>query len=617
MGRLFCNAWVKVPNVFSFPGAFLIGALLANCLMLLGAFLSPFGVIWNWIFISCVTLGFAIKRKGWSTYQLFATKSWADGLVVLFACGVVTIWCWDLLHPMQINLQAVSFNAWGDIFYHMSQINLFTRLLDFRYGADILSSEMPFRLYHYGSYLIPSLIAKAVSLNSFEVYAGLLVPFGLLLLCFAAYVLAGLIFGVWTGLFSAMALFLLPDAFHQGWGNLFLGQFHWLIQASPAMPYGVACASLAFSCIFCFYKQQKIRFILIAYLFVLMTLLFKSQIFVAISLPAFILPIFIYQKINSLQKGVLIFFCLAIYIGAISFANMMPNFPPIRLNGEGFVPYTNWLNEIQAPGILKNLLNISLVLNHRLAQVIVYIGFVIFASVGWILGVYLVVLKVLCQKVGSPVALFPVLIIGIYLVMALGLALNDSEVGLPEELLHRPFVWVYFILTVWTSAGLYLLALSSPMLGGIKKFIPFALISLLILFPINSYKNIQGHTQSSQIQIPVCQYQSAKYIREHQNQQEVFQDIQTDTAMILTALSQRQEFVVNFLGTKIPKLVQKRVLEIENLGSISDSQIIVSYMKNHRISHFVVSHASKLPWEKDLGGLRVFECNDYRIYQFR
>lgn len=617
IGKLLCDAWLESPNIVSFSSAFLIGALLANSLLLMGAFLSPFGLIWNWVFISVVTLGFALKKKWQSAIPLIASQSWADSLIVLFACGAVTIWCWDLLHPMQMTPQTVSFKVWGDVFNHMSQINVLTRMTDFRQESDILSSEIPFRLYHYASYLIPSLLAKVSGLNSFEVYAGLLVPLGLVLLCFSAYLIASLIFGSWAGLFAAMALFLLPDAFHQGWGNLFLGQFHWLIQASPAMPYGVGCAALVFSCIFLFYKEQKIRFVVIAYVFVIMTLLFKSQIFVAISLPALILPILIYQKINMLQKSILIAICLAIYVGVITFTNSMPNFPPIRLNGQGFIPYTHWLNDIQAAGLLKNLLNSSLVLNHRLIQVMVYVGFVLVTSMGWALAIYPLVLKSLSRKVGRPIALFPVLIISIYLVMALGLALNDSEVGLPEELLHRPFVWAYFVLTVWTAAGLYLLAANTPMPSGVKKFYPFALISLFILFPLNHYENIQGHTQSSQIQIPLCQYQSAQFIKAHLNSQEVFQDSGVDTAMILTALSAQPEFVVNFLGTKIPKLVQKRTLEVEGLGSISDPQAIVDYMKTHRIAYFAVSPTSKLAWEKALDDRRVFECDGYRIYQFK
>jgi len=443
-----------------------------------------------------------------------------------------------------------------------------------------------------------------------------LVPLGLVLLCFSAYLIASLIFGSWAGLFAAMALFLLPDAFHQGWGNLFLGQFHWLIQTSPAMPYGVACAALVFSCIFLFYKEQKICLVVIAYGLVIVTLLFKSQIFVAISLPALILPILIYQKMNVLQKSILIALCLAIYVGIITVANSMPNFPPIRLNGQGFIPYTHWLNEIQAPGLLKNLLNSSLILNHRFIQVMVYIGFVLFASMGWALGIYLLVLKVLSRKVGWPVTLFPMLIIGIYLVMALGLALNDSEVGLPEELLHRPFVWAYFILTLWTAAGLYLLAPTS-MLGGPQTYYPFALISLFILFPLNHYENIQGHTQSSQIQLPICQYQSAQFIKAYLQSQEVFQDSEVDTAMILTALSAQPEFVVNFLGTKIPKLVQRRTLEIEGLRSNSDPKAIVDYMQAHQIAYFTVSPTSKLAWDRALDDRVVYECGGYRIYQFR
>jgi hypothetical protein len=617
IGRLLSDALIRVPNMVSFSGAFLIGALVANSLLLMGSFLSPFGLIWNWLFISTATLGFALKKKWQSDIPIFASQAWADSLIVLFACSVITIWCWDLLHPMQINSQAIAFKAWGDIFYHMSQMNVFSRMSDFRLESDILSSELPFRLYHYASYLLPSLLAKASGLNSFAVYAGLLVPLGLLLLCFSAYFLASLIFGSWAGLFAAMALFLLPDAFHQGWGNLFLGQFHWLIQASPAMSYGVACAALVFSCIFLFYREQKIRFVVIAYVFVMMTLLFKSQIFVAISLPALILPILIYQKINLFQKGILIVICLAIYVGIITFANSMPNFPPIRLNGQGFIPYTHWLNDIQAPGLLKNILNSSLVLNHRLIQVIVYVGFVLVTSMGWALAIYPLVLKSLSHKVGLSVALFPVLIISIYLVMALGLALNDSEVGLPEELLHRPFIWTYFILTVWTAAGLYLWAVNRQKLNGVSKYYPFALISLFILFPLNNYENIQGHTQSSQIQLPLCQYQSAQFIKENLNSQEVFQDSNVDTAMILTALSAKPEFVVNFLGTKVPKLVQKRTLEIERLGSISDPQAIIDYMKTHRIAYFAFSPNAHLIWERALSDRRVFECEGYRIYQFR
>jgi len=617
MGRLLCNTWIKAPVICSFPGACLIGALFVNSLLLMGTFLLPAGLIWNFLFISVVTLGFALKKKWQSDVSLIVSQSWADSLMVLFACGVVTIWCWDLLHPMQMTSQTVSFKVWGDVFYHMSQINVLTRMTDFRQESDILSSEIPFRLYHYASYLIPSLLAKVSGLNSFEVYASLLVPLGLVLLCFSAYLIASLIFGSCAGLFAAMALFLLPDAFHQGWGNLFLGQFHWLIQASPAMPYGVACAALVFSCIFLFYKEQKIRFVVIAYIFVIMTLLFKSQIFVAISLPALILPILFYQQINLLQKSILIAICLAIYVGIITFANSMPNFPPIRLNGQGFIPYTHWLNDIQGPGILKNILNSSLVLSRRSFQIVVYIGFVLVTSIGWALCIYFLILNSLSRKVGWTFALFPVLIIGIYLVMALGLALNDSEVGLPEELQHRPFIWAYFILTVWAAAGLYLLATSSPKLGGVKKFYPFALISLFIFFPLNHYKNIQGHTQSSQIQIPLCQYQSAQFIKAHLNSQEVFQDSGVDTSMILTALSAQPEFVVNFLGTKTPKLVQRRTLEIEGLRSNSDPKVIVDYMQTHRISYFTVSPTSKLAWDRALDDRVVFECDGYRIYQFK
>jgi len=135
------------------------------------------------------------------------------------------------------------------------------------------------------------------------------------------------------------------------------------------MPYGIACAAIAFACIFQFYKSQQLKLIFVAYLFVILALLYKSQIFVAISLPALLLPILIYKNIGLISKIFLIEIFLGIYIGTITIANSFPGLPPIRLNGAGFIPYTNWLNDIQSFGIIKDMINNPLVLQHRWVRI--------------------------------------------------------------------------------------------------------------------------------------------------------------------------------------------------------------------------------------------------------
>ncbi len=58
-------------------------------------------------------------------------------------------------------------------------------------------------------------------------------------------------------------------------------------------------------------------------------------------------------------------------------------------------------------------------------------------------------------------ALFPVLVTATYLIMALGLALDDRTAHMPDELLHRPLVWAYFAVAAWTLGCSYEVVLKS------------------------------------------------------------------------------------------------------------------------------------------------------------
>jgi len=562
-------------------------------------------------------LYFSWKKNADSIWQVFVIKSVPDGLLILFACFISSIWCWDLLQPIQLGSEFISLNAWGDIFNHMSQINVFSRATNLHFEADILSSEIPFRLYHYASYLLPSLISKVANFTSYAVYAGFLVPMGLMLLCFATYLLASLLFGQWAGLFASFMLLLLPDPFHQGFGNLFLGQFHWLIQASPAMPYGIACAAIAFACIFQFYKSQQLKLIFVAYLFVIFALLYKSQIFVAISLPALLLPILIYKNIGLISKIFLIGIFLGIYIGTITIANSFPGLPPIRLNGTGFIPYTNWLNDIQSFGIIKDMINNPLVLQHRWVRIPAYIGLLLLTSLGGALIVYTFVLKGISRNLGWFISLFPVFIIIIYILMAFGLALNDSEVGLPEELQHRPFVWAYTVVSIWAYAGVYLLCFGrQPPKNYITRVFLIILGGALFIFPFKNYKDIQGHIQTSKLVIPICEFKSAIFIEENAPHGAVFQESGADSLMVMSAFSRKQEFAVNFLGSKIPKAIQYRLAELNSAKQIADPQLVNKYMLAHQIRYFIVNPKENLPWEGALNSKLVYECGGYRIFEF-
>lgn len=618
LGDLLISKFLRSESFSNLPSKFLIGLLLGNCLLYITAFIFPYGIVFNAFLIFIIIVVLALWKSDKRFVLAFATSDITEPILIVLGSIIVTIWCSDLLKPIQLTGEYLSLYAWGDIFGQISFINIFARAPSLLDQADVWSSEIALRPYHYASYFWPSFLTSFAKISSYKALAGFLVPVGLLALCFSAYLFATSIFGAWAGLFAALMLMLLPDPFQQGFGNLFLGQFHWLIQASPAMPYGVACAAIVFVCIFLAYQTQQWRFVLAAYGFTLVTLVYKAQIFVAISFPALILPILLMRKMKTIPKIALIALLVMIYFAALHIANGVPGVAPMRLNGTGFIPYTQWLNNIQSAGLIKDLITNPVVLSHRSLKVSAYIFLVLMTSLGWALVGYLVLLKFLIARLGWFVAFFPILVIAIYLLMALGLALNDADVGVGEELQHRPFVWAYFVVSIWVIAGTYFVILGKkPPFSWAGKIGIFTLLGILFLVPLHYSEGIQGHTKSSLLKVPICQNQVARFLNSHSDSNEIFQESRGDSSMVLTAFSQRQEFAINFLGIKLPKSIQKRVHEVQSIQDKADPDSVLQYMRQKKIKYFVVNPQDHLAWEPALHSQKVFECGGYRIFDMR
>jgi len=615
IGHAFIEFILKGAYYSNLPSKLAIGCLLSNCLLLLVAFISPFNITVNSIFIGVLVIFLLWLKDKSPLYQVFLVKNTSELLLIIFACFIATIWCRDALLPIQFNDEFISLKMWGDVFYHMSQINVFARAQGVMHEADILSSAIPFRLYHYGNYQLPALITAIGNLSSYEAFASFLLPLGLLILIFAAYLFASSLFGVWPGFFAALFLMLLPDPFQQGFGNLFLGQFYWLIQASPAMPYGVACAAMAFACLFKAVINNQFRLLLVGYGFVLITLLYKSQIFVAISFPALVFPVIFMGKMNFIRRVGLVLFLTLIYFGVIYLVSSPSSIPTIRLDGSGFIPYTSWLNEIQGPGYLKELINSKLVSQYRAAKIFAYIFLLVIASLGGLFFIYLFIFWFLNKRLNASITYFPFFIIGIYLVMSLGLALNESDVGLPEELLHRPFVWAYFVVTLWAIAGAYYIYVGDRIPNSpIVKWGLFSALGLFLIVPLKYSLNIQGHVGSSQIKIPSCEYKLAQFLRANTSRKMIFQEYKQDASMAITAFSQRQEFAVNFIGTKLPRPIRERLIELTIIKNSRDPIILKNYMEDNRISYLIVDPESDYGWIMRGLNKPIYECSGYKIF---
>ena len=84
------------------------------------------------------------------------------------------------------------------------------------------------------------------------------------------------------------------------------------------------------------------------------------------------------------------------------------------------------------------------------------LGFVLKTTLGAFVVLYPFLAGHVARHRDAMVAALPVLVAAVYLVMSSGLAYGAHGAGQPEELLHLPFVWAYFVACIWTGAALHL-----------------------------------------------------------------------------------------------------------------------------------------------------------------
>lgn len=203
------------------------------------------------------------------------------------------------------------------------------------------------------SYMLPAAMVDATGVSTYVAYASLLTPLGLLMTVMGAYSLTAAAFGKWPALAGAAALIVLPDAAQQGFGNPFLG-YHWLQQIAPAQMYGVASAAVVFALVLEGCRSVRLTLILCSYFFVLATLLFKAQIFVAISLLALVLPVFYMRGRWARFRAPILMALTCIYFGAAAISQLSMSVPTLRLDGSGLSAYTAAVLSLRDEGIIKN-----------------------------------------------------------------------------------------------------------------------------------------------------------------------------------------------------------------------------------------------------------------------
>jgi hypothetical protein len=219
----------------------------------------------------------------------------------------------------------------------------------------------------------------------------------------------------------------------------------------------------------------------------------------------------------------------------------------------------------------------------------------------------------------------------------LGLARDTKGIGRPEELLHRPFVWAYFVVVAWAGAGIYAYLIgnhqprsrSARILAAIFAFLSFS-IPLACARNIQTFPALKGlESYRTFNAVPSALMAASLYIRSHSEIKDIIQDSENDPRFVVTALAERQSFAaggelqnrdparrVHIWTSRLPDGLRERFNELAMCKKMREETSLTEFMQKRRISWYILEPASEVAWPTSFLEKAVFHCGGYRVFHF-
>jgi hypothetical protein len=204
--------------------------------------------------------------------------------------------------------------------------------------------------------------------------------------------------------------------------------------------------------------------------------------------------------------------------------------------------------------------------------------------------------------------------------MALGLALDNRGVATPEELPHRPFVWMYFVVVTSLGALAGFALLRSKRLHRMSRPILLSVVVGLLAFPAaqaSGLQRISTMTIGSYVLYPTALLQAADYLGTHGDPRDVFQDSAFDTHYLVSALSGRRPYVERtFIRLARNEELESRVVAVTKLMQMQPESAVRAEARRLGIRWFLVRPGQPLAWPAEIVQHPAFAKDGYRVYEF-
>jgi hypothetical protein len=545
-------------------------------------------------------------------------------LSIIVSLVAATGWSQDLISPTSAVKGGVVFKPWSDFFFHATVV---ARSLGVQTLSQVGNYEwkgFPAIFYHYASYSITLCLAKAGSLPAYATVVGFWAPFGSFLTGLTSYALGRAIWSQGAGLAALMATFLIPDASLLNIAHPMSGYF-WLQHVSPGGLYGVAIAGTGLILIAQGARDGQRAWIATGVVVGALVVFFKIQIFAA-AFPLLLSFAILAWPLRKHLRWLVFGGCVAAGVALLPLANRFYIGPNVRFDLSGSAWYWKLLANMARGTRVESwyqVFNVGHPFPSHLAQAI---GLLLVNALGIVAVVApLVWLLAAWRKRWQAPEGMSLAAVAILLLMTFSLGGNGTSDN-AYELIHRPFVWAYWLVGSLTAGRLFsTIAASRPRLW-IRAIVVTTIA--LTLVPVCYGSGLQrgkwsGGNVHSSLHVDRGLIDCAHYIRSQPPADAVTQDSHLDKFLILAGLSERPSFAARLdAWTRASKAFrespyQQQLRKLQSLQQATNVPDLQRSVRETGIRWYVVHPGDTSFWPAEFRDRPLFESDGYKVYDMR
>jgi hypothetical protein len=614
------TAALRLPSFFALD--FLLGVAVVSVAVMAWKVFVPLSL---WVALSALLIAAAGIPKLLPRNQR-APVSALDMLCVVVSLAAATGWSQDLILPTKPVEGGIVFKPWSDFFFHATIVASSMETQTLVQVGNYEWQGFPAIIYHYASYAIPSCLAKVGHLHAYDTVVGFWAPFGSFLAGLASYALGRVFWSQGAGLAALVGASLIPDAALLNVGHPIYGYF-WLQHVAPAGLYGVAIAGTALILMQEGAREGRRVCIAAGVVTGALVAVFKVHIFAAAFPLLLSFAILVWPPRNRF-RWLAVGLCVVAGAALLTLLSHFQVGPGLHFDFSGGAWYWKTLAKRASGTPVESWYRIFDTAHPFPSHLARAIGLLVLGALGiFVVVAPLVWLLAVWHKTWQASEGISIAAIAILLLMTFGLSANTT-LGSADELIHRPFVWTYWLVGSLAAGRLF------SMVAARRVQTPtwsagVGILALLIV-PVWYGSGLQrgkwsGAAAHCSVRVDRGLVDCAQYIRGRPPTNALAQDSHLDESPIpvLEALGERRSFAARprfwIWASKAfrESPYQEQLRKLQTLQQATNVPDLQRSVRETGIRWYVMHPGDSCAWPIEFRDHPAFESNGYKIYDMQ